>query len=205
VEAWRRHAGPSRKRPRLAILCDPAHREEFRLAYLFGEEAGALGWDWDVVDPSTLVVANDRVSAYGRPVDIVLRHYPAEYLHELPAARGLLDTGVLWLNDPRAVVVQAKSSFAALWTLLRDSRWLTRAEAALVERFVPPTALASQPGWLDRARARPEDWVVKPVLGRYSERVSVGALTSREQWQAALDTAASCPEEWIVQAFVPPR
>ena len=155
AEAWRRRAGSLRKRPRVAILCDPAHREEFRLAYLFGEAAGDLGWEWEVVDPLTLLVDNDRVIAYGLPVDVVLRHYPAEYLHELPAARGLLDARVLWLNDPRAVVAQAKSAFAALWTLLRDGRWLTRAETALVERLVPPrrrwlpSAGGGQPGYVN--------------------------------------------------------
>ena len=203
--AWRRHSGGTRGRPRLAVLCDPAHREEFRLAYLFGAEARALGWEWEVVDPHTLTVEDGVVAAYGRPVDIVLRHYPTEYLHELPAARALLESGVLWLNPPRAVVAQAKSCFAALWTLLRDGRWLKRAEAVLVERVVPPTGLASQIGWLERARARPEDWVLKPVLGRYSERVVLGALASVEEWQAALDSAATAPAEWIVQAFVPPR
>lgn len=205
VRAWARHCRGARGRPRLAILCDPAHREEFRLAYLFGREAQAVGWEWDVVDPLTLTVQDGRAAGYGRPVDIVLRHYPAEYLHELPAARALLDTRVLWLNDPRAVVAQAKGAFAALWALLRGGRWLTRAEAALVERLVPPTGLASQTGWLDRARARPEDWVLKPVLGRYSERVTAGALASVDEWQAALDCAAASPGDWVVQAFVPPR
>ena len=205
ARAWARHSRGERRRPRVAILCDPAHREEFRLAYLFGREAQALGWKWDVVDPLTLTVENSRAVAYGRTVDIVLRHYPAEYLHELPAAAGLLEARVLWLNDPRAVVAQAKSAFAALWALLRGGRWLTGAESALVERLVPPTGLASQIGWLDRARARPEDWVLKPVLGRYSERVTAGALVSPEVWQAALAGAAASPDDWIVQAFVPPR
>ena len=203
--AWRRHAGRTHRTPRLAILCDPAHREEFRLAYLFGREAGALGWEWDVVDAMTLGAADGRAHAYGGPVDVVLRHYPAEYLHELPAAADLLDASVLWLNDPRAVVAQAKSAFAALWTLLRGGRWLTRAEAALVERLVPPTALASQVGWLDRARARPEDWVLKPVLGRYSERVAAGALATGAEWRSALNVAEASPADWVVQAFVPPR
>jgi glutathionylspermidine synthase len=204
AKAWRRHAGKRLAPPRLAILCDPAHREEFRLAYLFGREARAFGWEWDVVDPHTLMVEDDHAIAYGRPIDIVLRHYPAEYLYELPAARALLGASVLWLNDPRAVVAQAKSAFATLWTLLRDGRWLTRTEAALVERVVPPTGLASGPGWLDRARARPEDWVLKPVLGRYSERVAAGALASAGEWQTALDAAAASPADWVVQAFVPP-
>jgi glutathionylspermidine synthase len=188
-----------------AVLCDPAHREEFRLAYLFGREAEALGWEWEVVDPLTLTVEDGGAVAYGRRVDIVLRHYPAEYLHELPGAPELLDTSVLWLNEPRAVLAQAKSAFAALWSLLRSGRWLTRIERALVERLLPPTGLASEPGWLDRARARPEDWVLKPVPGRYSERVAAGALASGEEWRAALDAAAASPGDWVVQAFVPPR
>ena len=205
ANAWRRHAGRMRRSPRLAILCDPAHREEFRLAYLFGLQARALGWEWEVVDPHTLTVEDDRAVAYGLPVDIILRHYPAEYLYELPAARALLEAHVLWLNHPRAVAAQSKSALAALWTLLRECRWLTRTEAALVERLVPPTGLASEAGWLDRARARPEDWVLKPVLGRYSERVAAGALASTGEWQAALDAAAASPADWVVQAFVPPR
>ena len=204
ARAWQRHAGRAAAPPRLAILCDPAHREEFRLAYLFGREAAALGWEWDVVDPPMLGCDGGRALACGAPVDVVLRHYPAEYLHELPAAAALLDARVLWLNDPRAVAAQAKSAFAALWTLLRGKRWLTRAEAALVERCLPPTALASEPGWLDRARARPEDWVLKPVLGRYSERVTVGALAAAAEWRAALDAADASPADWVVQAFVPP-
>jgi len=101
-------------------------------------------------------------------------------------------------------VAQAKSAFAALWTLLRRGDWLTTVEAQVVERLVPPTSLASA-GWLERARARPEDWVLKPVLGRYSERVVLGALASVEAWQSVLDAASAAPDEWIVQAFIPPR
>src|SRR5215470_6838062 len=218
--AWRAHrrliqpspqSGEGRVRgaPRLAILADPAHREEFRLAYLFGREAAALGWPWDVVGPDNLVVEAGKPAAYGRPVDVVLRQYPAEYLHELPAAPALwtatAEGRLLWLNDPRAVVAQAKSSFAHLWVLAREGRWLTRAEAALVRRSVPLTGLASSSGWLDRARARPESFVLKPVLGRYSDKVRVGALCDAEEWQRGLDEAAASPEDWVIQAYVPPR
>jgi glutathionylspermidine synthase len=209
ARAWRAHSRDTRRRPRLAILADPAHREEFRLAYLFGREAAALGWPWDVVGPENLTVDEGVPCAYGEPVDIVLRQYPAEYLHELPAAAALLEAArdghLLWLNDPRAVVAQSKSMLAALWSLAGGAQWLTRREAALVRHVVPPTGLASRPGWLERARSRPEDWVLKPVLGRYSERVATGALSTSIEWQTALDEATASPDEWIVQAFVPPR
>ena len=210
--AWARHRrrfAIRHRRPRLAILADPAHREEFRLAYLFGREAAALGWRWDVVGPENLLVESGRPRAYGEPVDVVLRQYPAEYLHELPSAPALLSATaegqLLWLNDPRAVVAQAKSAFAHLWQLAEDNRWLTAAGAALVRRALPPTGLASQSVWLDRARARPEDWVLKPVLGRYSDKVLVGTLCSPEEWERGLAEAASAPDDWVIQAYVPPR
>src|SRR5262249_55580348 len=59
--------------------------------------------------------------------------------------------------------------------------------------------------WLERARVRREDWLIKPVLGRYSERVVLGALATAGAWQGALEAASAAPDEWVVQAFIPPR
>jgi glutathionylspermidine synthase len=205
--AWVRQR--RRSRARVAVLADAGHHEEFRLAFLFGREIAALGWDWAAVGPDDLDVRDGTAHAYGEPVDILLRQYPAEHLHELQAVSELWQLAaegrLLWLNDPRAVAAQAKSAFAILWTLAGDGRWLNPRERALVEGLVPPTGLASQPGWLERARARPEDWVVKPVLGRYSEGVVLGALVSRAEWDSALDAAAESPGEHVIQAYVPPR
>jgi glutathionylspermidine synthase len=218
ARAWARHrrAGPSSARrgeggtpPRVAILVDPSHREELHLAYLFGREVTRLGWPWDVVGPDNLTVVHGWASAYHRPLDIVIRQYPTDFLHELPAMGALwectLAGRLLWLNDPRALLGQVKSSLAFLWQCAADGAWLTPAEQALVKRHLPPTGLASAPGWLDRAGARREDWVLKPALGRFSEGVSVGALCTAPAWEAALAEATARPAEWVVQAFVPPR
>ena len=205
-----RVAGSARgARPRVVILVDPSHREELHLAYLYGAEVARLGWPWDVVGPDNLRVERDRAIAYGAPVDIVVRQYPTEFLQELPAFAelcGLARAGrLLWLNDPRALLAQAKSTLALLWAEGARGRWLSAAERRLVRRHLPPTGLASEPGWLERARARPESWVLKPVFGRFSEGVAVGALLSAEAWTAALAGAAARPHAWIVQAYVAPR
>jgi glutathionylspermidine synthase len=210
VTAWWRYAQRHGRaaRPRAAILVDPSHREEFRLAYLYGREIHALGWPWTVVGHENLVVDGEHALAYGEPVDIILRQYPAEFLHELPAMPDLWRLAragrLLWLNDPRAVAVQAKSIFAMAWTLASEER-LSRADARLVRDHVPPTGLAADSRWLERAEARPEDWVIKPVLGRYSEGVALGAACSAEDWQRAIDGAAARPYDYVVQAYVPPR
>jgi len=212
TRAWVSHAGgPARSAhaPRVAILVDPSHREELHLAYLYGRELDRLGWPWDVAGPDNLAVAGGWPVAYGERVDAVIRQYPTEFLHEIPAIGALwqcaLAGRLLWLNDPRAVLAQAKSSLALLWEHASRGRWLTRAEATLVRRHLPPTGLASTPGWLDRAAARPHDWVIKPVFGRFSEGVTVGCLCSTGDWAAALSAAAGQPGDWVLQAYVPPR
>lgn len=210
VEAWRAHAGrrPARARPRVAVLVDPSHGEEFRLAYLYGREIGRLGWPWTVVGPENIQAEGERAVAYGESVHIVLRQYPVEFLHELPAMAALwrlaLSGRLLLLNDPRAAVTQAKSLFALAWKLAGEGR-LPRSEVRLVLRHVPPTGLAAEPPWLAHAEARPEDWVIKPVLGRYSQGVALGAACSSEDWRRALDAAAARPYDYVVQAYVPPR
>src|SRR5262249_46288178 len=68
ARAGREHARGSGRPPRVAVLADPAHREEFRLAYLFGREAAALGWRWDVAGPDNLAVDDGVPLAYGERV-----------------------------------------------------------------------------------------------------------------------------------------
>ena len=210
VEAWRVHSErwTRAERPRVAILADPSHGEEFRLAYIYGREIARLGWQWTVVGPDNIGAESERAVAYGETVDIVLRQYPAEFLHELPAIADLWRLAsagsLLFLNDPRAVATQAKSLFALAWKLASEGR-LPRADVRLVLERVPPTGLAAEHPWLAHAEARPEDWVIKPVLGRYSQGVALGVACSPEDWKRALEAAAARPHDYIIQAYVPPR
>src|SRR5262249_27700616 len=155
-----------------------------------------------------LTCDGERAMAFGVAIDIVLRQYPAEFLHELPAMADLWALTrrgrLLWLNDPRACAVQAKSLLALTWRWALDGR-LSRSDARLVRDHVPPTGVAADTIWLERAEARPEDWVIKPVLGRYSQGVALGVASTAEDWQRALQAAAARPYDYVVQAYVPPR
>ena len=207
ASAWRRHAGrhaashawPSSATQRIA------RSSGWRISS--AECAGDLGWEWEVVDPSdarsSRTTASPPTASRSTSCSVTI---PTEYLHELPGGarpsrRGrplAQSTRAPSWPRPRAPSPRCGRSFAT-------AGGSPAPETALVERLVPPTGLASQVGWLDRARARPEDWVLKPVLGRYSERVAAGRSRLAEEWQAALDAAAASPDDWIVQAFVPPR
>lgn len=218
---WERY-GDAQRKPQTAVLIAPAYREESSLApfYALLIEEG-LGWPCIVAGADNLTVSGGQVLAFGRPVDLILRQYPTEYLHELECGATLLEAHqagrVLILNDPMAIVGQSKAWMAHFWRQTPDG--LTEAEQAAVRRLIPYTATMESPSLpLDPAQpdgawaplrevlsAHPEAWVLKPVLGRYSWGVVMGASVPRTEWQRAVRQALVQPCYWIVQQYIPPQ
>ncbi|HYG57707.1 MAG TPA: hypothetical protein VD902_06530 [Symbiobacteriaceae bacterium] len=218
---WDRHG--SGAAPRAAFLVDPAHREELHIAHFYaGLLEAELGWPCTVAGPLNLGVDGGRALAFGEPVTLLMRQFPTEFFHEVPAMDSLLRLHhagkLLILNDPTAVRGQAKSCFAWLWEqVLAGGGALSRAEVAAVVDTVPYTA-GMEAGVLPADAAvpegesapaplvllsQPEHWVLKPVLGRYSQGVTCGAVAPAEQWGAAVAAALAEPGYWIAQRFIP--
>ncbi|HWI60499.1 MAG TPA: hypothetical protein VNT75_01530 [Symbiobacteriaceae bacterium] len=200
--------------PRMAFLVDPAHREELHIAHLYAGLAGELGWPCTVVGPLNLSVRGDQAFAFDEPVDMVMRQFPTEFGHEVPGWGDLVrlhrDGKLLLLNDPLAVRGQAKTCFAWLWEqVLAGGGLLTEAEAEAVRATVPFTAWMASAETLGDLPAPlalleyPERWVLKPVLGRYSQGVTCGALVPPDVWGAAVAAALAEPEYWVAQEYVP--
>ena len=107
------------------------------------------------------------------------------------------------LNDPRAIVPQAKSLFAYLWTLLqRRPEYLSIEEKAAIRDTVPFTRMFS-PSDLPQLIEERERWVVKAVYGRYSEQVYIGPMMDQEEWRETLEEVAQSGRAHVVQEFVP--
>lgn len=221
---WEKH-GRQGAPPRTGVLIAPVYREESALApFLVLAVQEGLGWPAQVVGAGNLVAEAGQVSAFGQRLDLIIRQFPTEYLHELEAGSGLLDAcrrgTVLVVNSPAAIVGQAKSWMAEFWLqALRPDSSLTADERAAVRRLIPYTATLeaarlprdpADPGgpMLETREALtrfPERWVLKPALGRYSWGVTCGALIPADAWQTALHVAISQPQYWIAQAYVPQR
>lgn len=218
---WERY-GNAQRPPRVAVLIAPAYREESSLAPFYALMiCEGLGWPCVVAGADNLAVTGNQVLAFGQPVDLILRQYPTEYLYELECGAALLTAHqagrVLILNDPVAIAGQSKAWMAQFWQ--QTGHGLTAAEQAAVRRLIPFTASVESPSLpLDPAdpegawaplravlTAHPEAWVLKPVLGRYSWGVVVGASVPRGEWQRALRQALAQPAYWIVQRYIPPQ
>lgn len=224
LKYWQQHGHAPKQRPRVAVVIAPAYREESSLApfYALTIQEG-LGWPAVVAGVDNLTVdRSGRVRAFGQQVDLILRHYPTEYLHELICGLELVASHrqgrVLILNDPASIRLQAKNWMAVLSHWLRDpASPLTPDERAVLGPLLPFTASLTSPELpADPADphspaaplrsallAHPERWVLKPALGRYSWGVAAGALVSAQEWREAVRFALARPEQWVAQQAIP--
>lgn len=195
--------GPSK--PSVGILVDPNHYDETHLAFLYADFLKAVGCECTILGGHNLKVSGDVVSAFGKPIDLILRQYPGEFSHEINDYSGLLDMigrgKVLVLNDPRAIIPQAKSFFAYLWRLL-DSHRLSEMEAKAVRETIPYTKIFSSSD-REQVLSEQDKWVIKSVFGRYSECVYIGAMMTRQEWLEITDYVTQSAQAHVMQEFVP--
>lgn len=199
--------GSGNPRPTVGIMVDPNHYEETHLAFLYSDLIKPLGYPRLLLGGQNLSVSNDGVTAFGQPLDIILRQYPTEFSNEVHDYPKLLELiarrKVLMVNDPRAIIPQAKSLFAYLWYLYDNkSSLLTDAERTAIRDTIPYTRMFTPLDMAELELER-EHWLVKPVFGRYSEGVHIGAMMNKDEWQIALKEVCQCRVPHVMQKFVP--
>ncbi|MHA7865684.1 hypothetical protein [Flagellimonas marinaquae] len=96
------------------------------------------------------------------------------------------------LNDPRLVLTVHDKGFFGLVNIEEiTNEALSAEETAFIQKaFAETYFLDRQPELLDKAKTKPEDWMLKPrKLGR-SVNIIAGSLSSKAEWEEALDLAA---------------
>jgi glutathionylspermidine synthase len=139
-----------------------------------------------------------RTRALGVGVDAAFRFYPAEWMPLLPNMSEWLRFGPRFpmMNPVHRLVRQSKTIFA-LW---REERYLDPRDRALVAAHCPFTA-DFDPAAVPALRAERERWVLKRAFGRMADGVTIGALVTDKEWDAALAAAVRAPAGHCVQEF----
>jgi len=136
-----------------------------------------------VGDVTDLSWRGNRIMLRGREIDALYRFYPVERLYRhavfAPLLEATIDRKLLLLNGLRGFLAQSKACLAWLWT---NRASLGAVDRALVERHLPATVLARDPG---APRLLP-DAVVKHVNGREGDSVVFGASLDAAAWEARL-------------------
>ena len=191
----------------VAILVDPGHYEELHLAHLYLDFLEPLGYKVIIIGGKNLYIEDNILWAFGQKVDVLLRQFPTEFCGEIEAYKGILglysQKKVLLLNDPRAIVAQAKSLFATLWDMvLEENDFLTMEEKQVIRDTLPYTSLFSQDKVAELIKNK-DKYVIKAAFGRFSEEVYIGVMHTDEEWLTTIEYILNCDKKHIIQQFCP--
>lgn len=131
-----------------------------------------------------------------RRIEGLFRFYPGEWLGLMPNARDWVRAlpKLCLMNPPVRMLSQSKKSFR----FLRESDVVEPADRALARRHCPVTE-DFDPLQLERYRRGREWLVLKRAFGRMGDAVVMGALTTEQDWNAALAHAAGRTREFAMQ------
>jgi Glutathionylspermidine synthase len=192
---------------RIAVLIDPCHYEELHVSLYLKSICDSSDIVVLPVGPTNLSVSENRVYAFGsEKVDIIIRLFPIEYLHEVSNIEAILDCFekgyVSIVTDPRIIAIQAKVFFAYLWELAdSNSTLLTEAEKATVRKCLPHTVIFSE-DYRSEVLEHKDKYVIKASLGRYSEEVYIGRLYTEDSWKQKVDEVLCSKKLHILQDVI---
>ncbi|MDF2504338.1 MAG: glutathionylspermidine synthase [Clostridium sp.] len=185
------------------ILADPCHYEEVHLSMLYREWLEDSKINIILGGSNNVHVKDEKVYCFDKSIDIILRQFPTENLYEINDIEAILKlyekNKVLILNDPRIIILQSKGIFAYFHKLLSEDR-LDDYTAKIVKECIPCTELLSKEN-INKARGNKNKYVIKPILGRYSEDVFIGSSYSEEEWKLIIDDIKYCTQYYILQEF----
>jgi glutathionylspermidine synthase len=193
------------EKPCVAVLVDPAHFEELHLAYLYKDLLKECGCDFIICGAKNFEVKNEKVYVFNKKIDVIIRQYPTEFLHEVNNIERILELykqeKILILNDVRAIFGQAKSLFAKLWEMVENKDvLLSSEEECVIKKTIPYTTLFSNDKVQELLKNK-DSYVIKSIYGRYSNEVYIGAMHTQEEWAETIEYVASSERKHIIQEF----
>lgn len=208
------HGG--RRPATVGILYPTELTDDLSMIALYRDWLGTRGCQVILGSPYNLHACQDDVGLFGRPVDLLIRHYKTDWWGErqvvwedaapYPDAEPL-DTQLRLLlaaeyarrvtvvNPFGAVLSQNKLSLAFMWEAQQHFSPLAR---RWIRRYIPQTYRFSQ---IPRTEllAHREDWVLKSAYGCEGEETLCGPFVSPDLWQEAVMKAL--PSLWVCQRF----
>ena len=188
-----------------AILVSSYHYEETHLAHLYMDLLKEEGYEFIIACPENFQVVDEEVWVFDKKVDVVLRQYPTEFLHDIEEFDHMLklfeEGKLLIINDPRAIIGQVKSLFAYLWELVNsNSEFATEEEKKAIRATIPYTVIFKEK-WTEELMKNKDKYVIKAIYGRYSEEVYIGKMSSLEDWLKVIEFVRDSDKLHIIQEF----
>jgi glutathionylspermidine synthase len=189
----------------VALVFATAYAEDLQICALIQKQLKARGVDAILTNPTAPRLRNGELWAQGRPIRVLYRYFPAEYMEgqrNLGDIERALRFGTLkTISSFEHIFTQSKLAFSRAWARKNQ---VSEASRATIETHVPETLEVPEVP-LETLLAERERWVVKRALGRVGDEVFVGPLFSQADWAALVPQVvrrATTGESWIAQRFV---
>lgn len=178
--------------PRVALVHATAYSDDHQVMRYLARRLEARGARCALVSPAQLRWRDGRAWLAGdeRPVDLIVRFFPAEWLPNLPRASAwacFFRGGATPQSNPGAALLAQSKRFPLVWDELRTPLPTWRA-------LLPETRDPREARW------RADDgWVLKPAMGRVGEGVGIRGVTPGTEWRKIARAARWQPAHWVAQ------
>jgi glutathionylspermidine synthase len=196
------------KQGAVALIFATAYAEDLQVCALLQRALIARGVDAVLAPPTAPKLRNGELWVQGRPVRVLYRYFPAEYMEGQrnlgDIERAIRFGTVRTISSFEHIFTQSKLGFARAWARRGDVS--ERARAA-IDAYLP-ASFDVRDVQLSELESDRTGWVVKRALGRVGDEVFVGPLVSTAEWSPLLRDIrkrADSGETWIAQRFIRQR
>lgn len=177
----------------IGLVHATAYTDDRQVMVFLARQLAAHGLATCLLSPAALTWEGGRAAGWSdtelKPLDALVRFFPAEWLPNLPQrtawAHFFVGAQTPQSNPATALLVQSKR-LPLVWDALG-------LELPTWRRLLPET---HAPRAVSLATG---DWILKPALGRVGEDIALCGVTPPRVWQSAVRRARWWPRDWVAQ------
>ncbi|AKF11555.1 glutathionylspermidine synthase family protein [Sandaracinus amylolyticus] len=174
---------------RIGLVHATAYNDDRQVTFFLADRLRAIGLEGLPCGPHDLAWRRGRAHVAGAPLDTLFRFFPAEWLPNL-----LLESA--WWRFFRGARTPVANPGAALLT---QSKRFPLTWDALGLAMPAWRALLPETRDVREVDVASGEWVLKPVLGRVGDGVTIPGATAPREWARALRDVRRHPRAWIAQ------
>ncbi len=175
----------------IALVHATAYTDDRQVMLWFARQFERRGFKAVLAAPDHIKWRDGKAIVEGQRAHALLRFYPGEWLPNFSRRTGwhsYFASAATLLSNPATALVSQSKRLPLLWDRLETpmSTW---------KRLLPETRDPRDTEW----RRSPEDWLLKPALGRVGEDIAFPGLTREKKRQRIQRSVRWHPGNWIAQ------
>ncbi|MGZ8921096.1 MAG: glutathionylspermidine synthase family protein [Limisphaerales bacterium] len=182
--------------PTIAFVHASAYSDDRQVMTFIAREVEKRGGTAVLLDPSQLrwsvgpgSRARIQCDWFNGAADAIFRFFPAEWLPNLKRTcdwSNYFTTSATPQMNPGSALISQSKRFGLMLDQLKT-------ELPTWKQLLPQTCDVRD------VRGTPEEWIIKPALGRVGEAIGMKGVTSAKEWKQIRRSSFFYPKDWVAQ------